>query len=954
MRSKRTYRIQILEKDREDATVLPLYPTGDVLTITRGQIDAGEFDPIKASEVVLSLLCLDNNESLMSLFTTDPLRYMVRIQYLSFLRYVPLWEGYLVAGTYTQDYALPPYRVEMRATDGLALLKDMPYLNADGKRYTGVRSLYDMIIDIIGRISTRNVVFSYKWDNIEPAQSVDTSTIVGIESEGVYSVLGGNDVPSCYDVLEAILTSMQCQLFQGYGQWRIRPLSGLLTAKPAKTTSLIVNNGGNYVSLYSDNDDGAGMSTTATLSLLPPYKELKIERPETVEEEDALPSLLLPSRWTPIWKTKRSSLLAIGKDATRLAVYDSASEDQAYGVAYVFDGLLNRTAGTSITVSLDAYNLSIKAGTFQAGFLLVAEGSDPLNSWNINDLENVDDVAVWYNDRWVKLSNLQEAMELDEFGPVSVVTAMSKIELEASRRNVLFNIPVPVKQLTATSIDITATNIDSDIAERYKLVMVLGSKSGVPEIELRNPTMSVEQSVNIEPVVRFNEGSISLTGLGDISYKQAFADTWMLPAVGHTFEAPLIDMRSGAMLRGILQPSQRQMLADAALTSMKALRGGTSRQLSGDVYAKTFIDLDAIFQERNGRKYYTNYVRHNLRREVDNVQLREIRSSGRVYATWFDSEITNVVGMDSSAMWLSSNSRTLHRLDLQKDVLEEVMSSSSDAPLTLNEGQCCASVISYDGVFYTLTAYNTHGEVLSKIEQAQLLVQVFDAALTDIVMRSARYDANINTWTLIGGNENVTYIQILSGDGYNVSSDVYSITGYTNAFNQVLLPNGYAFSVKKTGQALYTTYWHGFAHHIAGAIQRYGDYQRIVACNEVYLLIENSNKATYELYFRTDTAMGHAEAPLYSVSSSYYNFVAMNNALVVFRRKNANGAEVYDGRSGNVVSLGALDASADSILWLSGDKLYSAYTDSYGDYRFKHKTIENGAGASPSIVTEIE
>ena len=38
MRDKRAYRIEILE-DGYTGDVLPLYPTGDVLTITRGNID---------------------------------------------------------------------------------------------------------------------------------------------------------------------------------------------------------------------------------------------------------------------------------------------------------------------------------------------------------------------------------------------------------------------------------------------------------------------------------------------------------------------------------------------------------------------------------------------------------------------------------------------------------------------------------------------------------------------------------------------------------------------------------------------------------------------------------------------------------------------------------------------------------------------------------------------------
>lgn len=952
MREQRVYTIDILE-DGYTGEVYPLYPTGDVLRITQGKIDDPELEPIKSSEAVLSLLCVDEGDPYMSLFTTDPLRYRLRIRQGEG-KPSPYWDGYLVAGTYTQDYANPPYHVQLRATDGLAILKDIPYLDANGERFTGTLSLDSIVRDIMARISTKGVIYPYISDNIEPAQAVDTFTVVGLEAEGIYSTLGGSDVPSCYDVLSAILSSMQHQIYQSYSVWCVRPVSSLISARIAKGALPGTNNGGNDIPLYSDADDGVGMSTSSLLSLLPPYKELKTARPDTTEVTE-YPSLLVSSRWQPVWGARLSKMQR-RDDMLRLAIYNTG----ALGAAYVFDGIIDKSNVTSLSVALEAYNLAGKEVTFYAGLLLVAADADPIKAWegNLSDLE-VDNVAAWYNEKWVKFSDLADELDVKALNREAVIATMPRFTIEPSSRYVMFEIPVPVKQLSSTSVSLSVANLNSDIAGKYKLVLFLGG-NGLPEIELREPTLTVERLTGIEPIERADDFIIHTYGMGDISYDQVFADTWMLPASGTIFESPLIDMRNGSTLRGVVTPGQRQLMSDAAITTISQLRGDICRQLEGDVYTKVNIDVDAKWVDRDGRRYYANYVERLLRRGLYRVQLRELPSAaGPAPKAVYSGEMANIVSMDSSAMWLGMNGRRLYRYDAERDIVEVVQDSPTGTyALTLNEGQCCACVVSYDGVYYTLTAYDTHGEVLSKIEQAQGLIQVYDTVLTDIVMRSARFDANINTWSLVGGDSRATYLQVLSGDGYNISSHSITFPEYCNATDFTLLPNGYAWAGRTNPASnLFTTYWHGFAHHLPGAVEKFADYKRIVACNEVYFLIEDKTKGTFGVYHRTSPAMDYDPTPLYTVNTSRYRFIAMNNALVLFRAIDNTGADtygafVYDGRTGNIVTLTTPLAIASTKLWLSRDKVYGAYTNADGSYRITRAIVRGGTGTAAATVNE--
>lgn len=959
MREQKTYTIEILE-DGYSGEVYPLYPTGDVLRITQGQRDDSELEPIKASEAILSLLCVDEGNPYMSLFTTDPMRFKLRIRQGVGPKTPPYWEGYLVTGTYTQDYSNPPYHVQIRATDGLVILKDIPFLDVNGERFQGVLSLGSIVRYILSLVSSNGLKYPYVNDPIVPAQDVNTFTIVGLQAEGLYSTLGGNDVPSCYEVLSAVLASMQCQIYQSQLYWCVRPVSSLISGRRSAGLETGINNAGSDIPLYSSDNSNVGMSTSATLSLLPPYKSLNTSRP-TTQEVTQYPELLTSSRWVPVWNTKRAGRWQRGEDMLRLVVYDKGGDNEAYGLAYVFDGILEKSGVTSLSVGLEAYNLAGAEVSFYAGFLLVAANADPVNAWsgNLSALE-VDNVAVWVNDKWVKLSDLKDEINTDYVSREKVVNTMQKVTIKGSSRYVMFNIPVPTKQLTSASIAVNVDNLNSDISNKYRLVLLLGGKNGLPEIELREPTLTIERKTDVEPTERVEATTIHKYGMGEISYEQTFADTWMLPVAGTMFECPLIDMRNGSTLRGVVTPGQRQLMSDAAITSMAQLRGDIRRQLDGDVFAKTNIDVDAKWIDRDGRRYYTNYVERLLRRGLFCVQLRELpNAADAAPAAVYSGVMANIVSMDSSAMWLGMNGRRLYRYDAERDIVEVVQDSPTGSyALTLNEGQCCACVVSYDGVYYTLTAYDTHGEVLSKIEQAQGLVQVADNVLKDIVMRSARFDANINTWSLVGGDSRVTYLQVLSGDGYNVSSHSITFPEYCNATDFTLLPNGYAWAGRTNPASnLFTTYWHGFAHHLPGAAEKFDDYKRIVACNEVYFLIENKTKGTFGIYHRTSPAMDYDATPLYSVNTSRYRFVAMNNALVLFKAidntgTDTYGAFVYDGRTGNIVTLSAPLALASTKLWLSRDKVYGAYTNADGSYRITREIVRDGTGTSVATVNE--
>lgn len=941
MREQREYLIEILQRDYSGYADT-LYPTGDVLVITQGSMDANELDPIKSSEATLSLLCIEDGDPYMSLFTTDPLAYKLRVRrniaVAAKERYINEWEGYLSVGTYSQEYRNAPYRVSLKAVDGLATLKDIPYLDAEGKRYKHIRTLGEIITDILGRISNLTIQYNVGDVIIAPEQESSAMDMIEVDSQALYVSFGddGDSAPSCYDVLKSILTTLQLQLFQGYGAWRIRSIASLTSPMANRYEDPLINNGGDLIPIYSDDGDDTGVSTAATLSLCAPYSEIVVERPELAEDKDLLDSsrALFPSSWSPCFgRTKLTT--AYWKDRLRLLARIANGEDTTdIGAGYFPSLIFNRSVTSSLTLSFDCYNISQRDESIRVG-LLAYRATDNIGDLitRSNDLLIVD-MPLWYWDdedkRWVPV--YEGIYNWADGGPHTAypLTPMwQTVELKAALKKISFNAPTPESYAVKQEVSITADNLDVDTSEGFRVAMLfvgVADEMGVlPTIELRNPVMSSKIMGEAVEDISFDKAKVARYGMGSITYAQHFGDAWIIPTPGLGYKAPLINKYTGDVLRGLVTPMQRPLLADNVLNNIRTLRGSVARQIDGEVYVKTSLDLNARWQGRDNRIYYTNYIRRHLRRGLYTVQLREIpREKELKYIPIRD--VSTRVGLDTSMYFTVDDGLAVYRLDLQSGGIHEVASSPDDRALfTLNEGQRCVSVISdnvrEDGsIDYALVAYDSDGNELSRID---ITAELFDAldfgnfgehtnSMVQGFARSARYDSNVKLWTLANGRAMVTFVLILNSLGEVVVAKGYG-DGYIlgEAPSLILIPNGFICSTLLNGITRH--YWHSNAHHKDGNVEIISTpMDKVYAVNEHFIAFEA--EGAIKVCQRTDLLLGFDNTPLLELDSSQYAFVAMNNALVVMY--GPDSVEVYDARTGRVINLGEAVPS-----WLSGNSV---------------------------------
>ena len=939
MREQHEYLIEILQRDYQ-GVVDTLYPTGDVLVITQGSLDADEFTPIKSSEATLSLLCIEQGDPYISLFTTDAQLYKLRVRrktYFPLEYYLPEWEGYLTAGTYLQEYRNAPYRVSLNATDGIALLKDIPFLDANGERYRGQRKLTDIFWDILARISDVEIVYNVDDIIIFPEQESSSMGDIGLECQSLYASFGEDNgsEPSCYEVLTSILSTFHLQLFQGYGSWHIRSVASLVSKSVVERTSPYVNNGGRVIPIYSDSGDDTGVSSSATLSLYAPYKTMKVSRPTLQNREDSVNDTMAlnPSSWVPCFGTTKAYFYQF-RDRMRCYTTIAQTKNTLYiGVAYLPTATFMRSTSMSLSMSFRVGCLNTRNKTIRVGFIAYRASDNIYDGLFLNsDRVLESDIPIWYwcpggeDGEWRHMS----AGDVYQWSEARLADMWTSVELPAATKNISLRQPVPASYINLQEVSLTADNLDIDTTESLRVAMIFrgtaddyDKQGSLPSVEFRDPVMNFVSTAEPVEDLAFDSAEVAKYGLGEVAYTQHYADAWVMPVPGMEYLAPLLKVFSGDMLRGLIVPLQRPLLADGVLSNIRALRGQVARQLEGEVYAKTQLDLNARWIDRDGGTYYTNYIRRHLRRGLYTVQLREIpRKLNDLYI--MSSDVGNFIGLDTSVYFTYDNGLAVGRLDILSGKVSPVQDISHDRGwLTLNSGQRCVSVTSDDMLDdvttdYSLRAYDTEGRILSTIDNVTELLQSVPEGRIDkdgirSLSKGALYDANIGVWTLIGNVRGFTHIVLLNSMGEILEYKYYGGEVASGYLDHILMPNGFVF--RSRVQDTVSNFWHSNSEQKGAEVERVLlPMSRVLAVNENFIaFVENGS---IKVCRRNSLRFDFEYSPLVELNELVYTFVAMNNALVVV--KTSTMIEVYDARTGRITRF-----PCEDDVWLSGDTVYT-------------------------------
>lgn len=160
-------------------------------------------DCIHGMSLELPAECIVEDEYA-DLYSTDP--YLFQVDVL--VNNSSVWKGYITPELYSAPWIDPPYDVIVTATDGLGELKlhNFPTM--------GRVTLYSVLSTLLGYTG---LSFPINFINTATRSATTASTLLTNTSVNLDHMAGS----SCYDVLQAILTSLHATIQQVNGSWLI-------------------------------------------------------------------------------------------------------------------------------------------------------------------------------------------------------------------------------------------------------------------------------------------------------------------------------------------------------------------------------------------------------------------------------------------------------------------------------------------------------------------------------------------------------------------------------------------------------------------------------------------------------------------------------------------------------------------------------------------------------------
>ena len=209
------WRVEIAERDYSGLAEEMEFSGNDPVCITWENRGDEFFVPVKASEATVTVMCRENFRYI-GLFTSDPRRYRVSV----YRNTVLYWRGFVVADLYSESFTAPPYEVSIKAVDGFNLLSNVPFLNSDNTKVSGLMSLWQLLSDCISLLELNLGVAD--WMDLY-AEGMDERISplrqVYVDMERFYFVY---DKPTYRDVLELCLRPFSAQIFQSGGSLHLR------------------------------------------------------------------------------------------------------------------------------------------------------------------------------------------------------------------------------------------------------------------------------------------------------------------------------------------------------------------------------------------------------------------------------------------------------------------------------------------------------------------------------------------------------------------------------------------------------------------------------------------------------------------------------------------------------------------------------------------------------------
>lgn len=888
MRGKRSYEVIILTEGYKGA-VKPLKFTGDCVTITFGERDQDELTPIKSSQAEISILCEEAGHPYAKFYTTESGKYRMEIAELGDTATMKLWRGYLATSTYSQALAQVPYKLKLIANDGFAILKEKSYLDSTGKRYNDTISVAALLNRLIEPLDFGYTIDLWAYPRYTRGQQSHTFEEIAIPAQAIYEVF--SEIPSYYDVLDAVLGNFALQMYQDRGYWAVRRIEALAESAYSNILPVISLDG---------TDNGLGVSTSAMLTIQHPIKE--VSAPREYNREIEVTTVLDDEAWQVGRVDGLATMPAVKRGGDYLHIYPGRhfrTPTITSAALTVLPGILRASPNSRIAISFDIFNAKTVVSSVFVDVWLVSS--------------SIADNVITYGDACVLNG---QAVKFRDGELLSLPTSLSSVGYNGFAEAVTIqgsdNISVKPRpeQLSKTTVSYELPYIpEYGNTKSWQIALVVLPAEDIPaKLFISVPKVTIEDVFE-----RGNDESVAhISKIGIDTLSPALK--WRTSAsIASALSPSLISLPQQSQVAGYFNAGEGNSDLDVVASMITHLRGVSTNVIEGEVDTREHLSLSSVVQYDN-KHYYLNYIKHLLRRDIFDVQMCELPlldntvKYSKLSIFYNKVPTSQPIALSSSIYYIRED--VLYRYDCDEDALYNVREAVNSY---IYQGVDCVTFVKESAGAAICEAYNDKGEVITSLTYlGDGDIKISQWALT------ARYDAFNGLWIVSNGLKDVV---LYDDAGYEIKR--YVSTFNRTPANALVLPYRSGFVLKYVDQAVTGTVgWRSeivvYALHSVPQSSWSAYSTEVLAINDFGYVYRRLSDSILTLVSCSDSDFvnGNTDAMQLQQGST---LVGMNCGIVAIA--SGNSVRVYDRRGS--ASASRITSNSGSYPTLAGDRVVS-------------------------------
>lgn len=193
--------------------------TASALTIKSINGDDDPFSPILSKECSISMFIpASQNVTIRDFMATEDDEFSV-VVYRD-MSEPPVFDGFLLVEDCNQPLLDRPFQLQIRASDGLPLLKTVPLAQSDGSKFIGLNNITDYIGHILYYVHP-DIPFKVYYDIYHVEMNNTTSPLQQMQVDAKVFEKDEVSFEDCYTVLTKICNDLECRIFYENGSYHV-------------------------------------------------------------------------------------------------------------------------------------------------------------------------------------------------------------------------------------------------------------------------------------------------------------------------------------------------------------------------------------------------------------------------------------------------------------------------------------------------------------------------------------------------------------------------------------------------------------------------------------------------------------------------------------------------------------------------------------------------------------